>query len=195
MMDIAELTGSWDYKALPPNFVLGKDCFLERRASFERFQSVRQPGLVLGNRVRVHTWTAFSVEPSGKIIVGDDTTLVGAIFMCAGDITIGSRVIVSYQVTIADCDFHPRDPELRRQDAIANAPGGDRSRRPPLVAKSVVIEDDVWIGIGAMVLKGVRIGRGARIGPGCIVTADVPPGSWVEGNPARPTKEQRWVDG
>ena len=103
-------------------------------------------------------------------------------------------MIVSYNVTIADCDFHPRDPELRLQDAIANAPGGDRSRRPPLISKCVTIEDNVWIGVGAMVLKGVRIGNGARIGPGCVVTTDVPPGSWIHGNPSRPTPRQQWLD-
>jgi acetyltransferase-like isoleucine patch superfamily enzyme len=193
-MDITEIDGTWDYSTLSPNIVLGKGCFLERRTSFDRFRSTQQPGITLGDRVRVHTWTAFNAEPTGQIVVGDDTALVGAVFMCAGQIVIGARVIVSYNVTIADCDFHPRDPELRQQDAIANAPAGDRSRRPPLVAKKVVIEDDVWIGIGAMILKGVRIGRGARIGPGCIVTADVPPATCMEGNPARPTSHPRWID-
>ena len=94
-------------------------------------------------------------------------------------------MIVSYNVMIADCDFHPRDPDLRKQDAIANAPHGDRSRRPPLVSHPVVIADDVWIGIGAIVLKGVRIGKGARIAAGAVVTTDVPPGAPVAGNPAR----------
>jgi acetyltransferase-like isoleucine patch superfamily enzyme len=194
-MDIADLTGQWDYRTLPTNIAYGEDCFFEQRASFDRFRSEREPGLVLGNRVRAFTWTVFNIEPSGKITVGDDVMLVGATFMCAGDITIGARTIVSYQVTIADCDFHPRDPELRLVDAIANAPSGDRSRRPPLVAKSVAIEDDVWIGVGAMILKGVRIGRGARIGPGCVVTSDVRPGTSVEGNPARPANDRRWLDG
>ena len=194
-MEIADLTGAWDYRSLPANVVWGEGCFFERRASFDRFRSQRQPGLVLGSRVRVHTWTVFNVEPSGKISVGDDAVLVGAVCMCAGDITIGERTIVSYQVTIADCDFHPRDPDLRIADAIANAPGGDRSQRPPLVTSRVAIEDDVWIGIGAVVLKGVRIGRGARVGPGSVVTADVPPGAWVEGNPARPASDRRWLDG
>src|SRR5689334_1280038 len=132
-MEFSDLTGDWDYSLLPPNVVLGNDCFLERRASFERFRSGQQPGLVLGNRVRIATWCAFNVEPTGKVVIGDDTTLTGAVLMCADEITVGSRVIVSYNVTIADCDFHPRDPELRLKDAMANAPGGDRSLRPPLV--------------------------------------------------------------
>jgi acetyltransferase-like isoleucine patch superfamily enzyme len=94
-------------------------------------------------------------------------------------------VVVSYHVTIADSDFHPLDPAVRRRDAIANAPGGDPSRRPVVDASPVVIDDDVWIGIGAYVLKGVHIGRGAHIEPGAVVTRDVEAGAVIAGNPAR----------
>ena len=185
MDDVREITGSWDYSTLPPSIRIGAGCFIERKDSFARCRSARQPAILLGDRVTVYTWTTFNIEPSGVVEVGDDTLLVGAIFMCAERITIGKRVVVSYHVTVADSDFHPRDPALRKQDAIANAPQGDKSRRPPLVARPVVIEDDVWIGIGAIVLKGVRIGRGARIGAGAVVASDVPAGAIVAGNPAK----------
>lgn len=185
-MENGEITGGWDYGTLPPNVRVGAGCFLERKDSFARFRSEREPGLVLGERVSVYTWTTFNIEPSGAVFVGDDSVLVGAVFMGAGTITIGRRVVVSYNVTIADCDFHPIDPELRRQDAIANAPFGDRKGRPPLVAHPVIIDDDVWIGIGALILKGVHIGKGARIGPGAVVTRDVAAGITVRGNPAQP---------
>ncbi len=184
-----DLTGSWDYGFLPRNIRVGADCYLERKDSFKRFRSVRQPGLVLGARVQVFTWTEFNIEPTGSVEVGDDCILVGAVFMCAESIRIGRRVVVSYYVTIADSDFHPRDPELRKQDALANAPEGDRSLRPAVVTKPVLIGDDVWIGIGAIVLKGVHIGRGARIGAGAVVTRDVAAGATVLGNPARLSPE------
>ena len=184
-MNLAELNGTWDYATLPANVHTGLDCFLERKASFLRFRSTRDPGLMLGNRVRAYTWTEFNIEPQGMVEVGDDSILVGAVFMCAERILIGKRVVVSYHVTIADSDFHPLSVEARRLDAIANAPGGDRSQRPQVESKPVVIEDDVWIGIGAMILKGVRIGRGARILAGAVVTRDVPPLVTVGGNPAR----------
>ncbi len=183
--ELKAITGAWNYAALPKNVHLGPDCFLERKDSFKRFRSTRQPGLVLGARVRAYTWTEFNIEPTGFVEVGDDSTLVGVVFMCAESIRLGRRVIVSYNVTIADSDFHPRDPALRRQDAIANAPYGDRSQRPVVVSKPVVIEDDAWIGIGAIILKGVHIGRGARVGAGAIVTKDVPAGATAVGNPAR----------
>jgi acetyltransferase-like isoleucine patch superfamily enzyme len=185
-VDVAELTGAWDHTTLPDNVVVGDDCFIERRGSFDRFRSTRSPGLVLGDRVHVYTWTEFTVEEGGVISVGNDTVLVGAIFMCAERVSIGARVVVSYHVTIADSDFHPVDAEARRADAIACAPGADPALRPEVASWPVIIEDDAWIGIGAIILKGVRIGAGARVAAGSVVTRDVPPGASVAGNPARP---------
>jgi len=182
---IEELTGRWDYFSLPSNILVGHDCYLERKDSFTRFRSSRSPGLILGNCVRVYTWTTFNVEPSGIVEVGDDSILVGAVFMCAERITIGKRVVISYHVTIADSDFHPIEAAARKLDAIANAPGGDLSKRPPLESRPVMIEDDVWIGIGAIILKGVHIGRGARISAGSVIARDVPAGARVAGNPAQ----------
>jgi acetyltransferase-like isoleucine patch superfamily enzyme len=180
-----DVTGEWDYTTLPDNIRLGKHCFLARKASFARFRSTRRPGLVIGDRVHVHTSTTFNVEPQGWVAIGSDTILAGAVFMCAEHIRVGAHVVISYNVTIADSDFHPLDPASRRLDAIANAPAGDRSRRPRIESEAVEIGDYAWIGIGAIILKGATIGRGARVGAGAVVTADVPDGVTVEGNPAR----------
>jgi maltose O-acetyltransferase len=51
--------------------------------------------------------------------------------------------------------------------------------------RPIVIEDDVWVGAGAIVLPGVRIGTGSVVGAGSVVTKDVPPWTVVAGNPAR----------
>ena len=55
----------------------------------------------------------------------------------------------------------------------------------PASATPVVIEDDVMIGANAVVIEGVRVGRGAVVGAGAIVIKDVPAGAVVVGNPAR----------
>src|SRR5688572_10287591 len=106
-MDIGEITGEWPYDKLPENIRVGQNCWFERRESFGRFRSERSPGLILGDRVHIYTWTTFNIEPTGMLEVGDDSVLVGAIFMCAEQIIVGRRVIISYNVTIADSDFHP----------------------------------------------------------------------------------------
>ena len=98
--------------------------------------------------------------------------------LCAAErITIGDNVTVGANSTIVDTDFHPIEPESRRltpQDAKTDP---------------IVIEDDVFIGMNCLVLKGVHIGRGSTVGAGSVVTRDVPPGVIVAGNPARVVQE------
>jgi acetyltransferase-like isoleucine patch superfamily enzyme len=57
--------------------------------------------------------------------------------------------------------------------------------RPSFQSAPVIIENDVWIGTGAVVLKGTRIGHGSIIGAGSVVSGNIPPRSLVVGNPAR----------
>lgn len=183
--DVREVTGEWDYATLPDNVWLGDGCWIERPQSFERFRSKNVPGLVLGEDVRVYGWSVFSVEATGVVAIGGASVLVGAVLMCQERIEIGRDVLISYQVTIADSDFHPRDPVQRRRDAEASAPFGNPSTRPEIESCPVSIGDGAWIGIGAIILKGVQIGAGARIEAGAVVARSVPPGAIAEGNPAR----------
>lgn len=180
-----DFDGQWDYSQLPNNIVVGHGCYLEDRKSFERIRSTRDTALVLGAGAKVFGRTVFSIESNGFVSIGIESTLVGAIFECAERILVGDHVTISYNVIIADCDFHPKDPLLRHQDAIAIAPQGDSTARPPFFTRAVQIDDDVHVGIGAFILKGIHVGAGARIGPGAVVTSDVPPGAFVSGNPAR----------
>ena len=66
---------------------------------------------------------------------------------------------------IWDTDFHPLDPEKRKVHRTLNAH-----------ASPIIIEDDVFIGARALILKGVTIGKGAVIGASAVITKDVPPG-------------------
>jgi acetyltransferase-like isoleucine patch superfamily enzyme len=114
------------------------------------------------------TWQAGAV-----LEIGDDFGMTGGSLVAAERITIGDRVAVGANTVITDTDFHPLDPETRRlhpQDA-QTAP--------------VVIEDDVFIGMNSLILKGVRLGKGCVVGAGSVVTRDVPSGMVAAGNPAR----------
>jgi acetyltransferase-like isoleucine patch superfamily enzyme len=185
--DVREVTGEWDRAWLPENVRIGSSVWIERPQSFERFRSRRTPGLVLGDGVRVYGWTVFNLEEDALLTVGAGSVLVGAVFMCRERITLGSDVVVSYGVTIADSDFHPREPAARRRDAEATAPYAQGPQeRPQIENRPVEIGDGAWVGIGAIILKGARIGARARIGAGAVVSRDVGPGEHVEGNPARP---------
>ena len=72
------------------------------------------------------------------------------------------------------CDF---DHEIPRE--IGNGWSLNKTTKP------VYIENEVWIGAGAIILKGVRIGEGAVLGAGSVVTKDVERGAIVAGNPAK----------
>jgi len=98
-------------------------------------------------------------------------------------------VVIGWNATIADTDFHPIAPADRIADAIACSPLAAGRPRPPIARRAVVIEDDVWIGPNATILKGVRLGRGSWIEPGALVVHDTLPGSRVGGNPARPLED------
>ncbi len=64
-------------------------------------------------------------------------------------------------------------------------------REQGITAKGIVVENDVWIGAGAIILDGVTIGQGSVIGAGAVVTESIPPYSIAVGTPARPVKDRR----
>jgi acetyltransferase-like isoleucine patch superfamily enzyme len=75
------------------------------------------------------------------------------------------------------CAFYPYDHGI-----IPDLP----IRQQPLRSRGgIVIEDEAWLGVGVIVLDGVRIGHGAVVGAGSVVTHDVPDGAVVHGFPAR----------
>ncbi|EEH39181.2 acetyltransferase [Paracoccidioides lutzii Pb01] len=87
-------------------------------------------------------------------------------------VSIGERVLIGPNVCIYGAT-HPLDP------AVRNGIEG------PEAGKEVHIGDDVWIGGSAIILAGVRVGRGSTVGAGSVVTKDVPPFHFVAGNPAK----------
>jgi acetyltransferase-like isoleucine patch superfamily enzyme len=183
----AALPGDWFPGRVPANVVAGEGVVIDSSFCFKHYYATAPVGLRVGRRVTI--WrTALSVEPGGVVEIGDDCYLANASLVCSCRITLGARVLVAGGVTIADSDFHPLTPAARVADSVALSPVGDRRHRPVVEARPVVIEDDVWIGYNATVLKGVRVRAGAVIEPGALVLRDVPPGARVAGNPARPVE-------
>lgn len=174
---------------LPPNVrsasssVITGD-YITGELVFKRFRSTRDPALVIGRR-SVMDGVLFNLGTDGFVEIGDDCWFRDAYIICEGEVRIGHRVVIGWHATIVDCDFHPLEPTERIKDAIALSPLGEGVERPAILPRHVVIENDVWIGPNATILKGVCIGAGAVVSPGAVVTGDVAPGTKVIGNPAR----------
>jgi len=110
----------------------------------------------------------------GRGLEVGDNTYIGprCILGAGGGITIGSNVTIGSAV-----DILAENHQFADADVLINEQGVTR--------KGIAIEDDVWIGNRVIVLDGVRVGQGAVLGAGAVVTRDVPPYTVVVGNPAR----------
>lgn len=179
----APAPASWSHGTLPENVQAGPGTAISGDVAFKRFRSRRMPALVLGAHCTMDG-VQFAVGEDGIVEVGDYCYFTNAVLLCELALHIGNYVVIGWNTTIADTDFHPIAPALRIADAVACSPLGQGRPRPQIPRRAVVIEDDVWIGPNATILKGVRIGAGSFIEPGALVTSDIPPRSRVAGNPA-----------
>lgn len=141
---------------------------------FERDVLVFHPeNITLGNNVYVGHRTILKGYYKNTFAIGDDVWIGQDCFLhAAGGLAIGSRIGIGPRVS------------------VLTSRHGEESRAIPILFSSlefkpVFIEDDCDIGLGAIILPGVRIGRGAQVGAGAVVTRDVPPYAVVAGVPAR----------
>jgi acetyltransferase-like isoleucine patch superfamily enzyme len=181
--DLATAAAVWTHGVLPANVQAGAGTTISGEVAFKRFRSRHTPALVLGEQCTMDG-VQFALGLDGQVTIGAYCYFTNAVLLCELALRIGSHVVIGWNTTIADTDFHPLAPALRIADAMACSPLGQGRPRPPIPVREVVIEDDVWIGPNATILKGVRIGAGSFIEPGALVTRDVPPRSRVSGNPA-----------
>lgn len=115
-----------------------------------------------------------STRRAGAVLtIGIGFGMTGGSVVCEERVTIGDRVVVGANSIIADTDFHPLTAARRQSDFLDGT------------TAAVVIGDDVFIGMGTLVLKGVTIGEGSVIGAGSVVTRDIPAGVIAAGNPAQ----------
>jgi acetyltransferase-like isoleucine patch superfamily enzyme len=112
-----------------------------------------------------------------QIEVGDNCGFSGTTFVAAKHITVGDRVQIGSNASVVDTDFHPLRPEVRRKNFNAGA------------SAPIVIENDVFVGMDSLILKGVTVGEGSVVGAGSVVSQNVPPSTVVAGNPAQVVRE------
>jgi acetyltransferase-like isoleucine patch superfamily enzyme len=145
---------------------VGESLYVERNVEF-----LRHPERVsVGSHVIVKEGARICpTNPAAAISIGDWTTIGYHTFIFASaSITIGNDCLIAPFCYLVDSNHGlKRDARIREQ---------------PMSVSPIVIEDDVWLGVGVTVLRGVRIGRGAVIGAGSVVSADVPSYAIVSGS-------------
>ena len=179
----------WWTQPIPANVTFGEGFYCESAQIFRQLRSKKPGAIVIGNHVSCYAGCSFAIGENGRCTVGDFTLLNGALIMAEEKIDIGSYCLISWGVGIADSDFHPLEPAQRLIDAQALAPFfKDRPPRPRLTTAPVKICDNVWIGMNAVILKGVTIGQNSVVAAGAVVTKSVPANTVVAGNPAAVVK-------
>ncbi|CFX84882.1 Trimeric LpxA-like [Syntrophomonas zehnderi OL-4] len=129
----------------------------------------------VGNNVLLERKVRFSLGDNARVYVGDNTYLSDfANVLALKEIHIGKDCAISWHVLFMDTSSHPF---------------GITGEIPTTKIAPIRVEDHVWIGCRAVILKGVTIGEGAIVANNAVVTRDVPPGTLVGGNPARVIKK------
>jgi acetyltransferase-like isoleucine patch superfamily enzyme len=153
---------------------IGNNSFIGDRVTI--FQA-NGGSIKLGKEVQLYSDIILETGDGGCINIGAGTHIQPRCSLSAykGSINIGCRVEIA-----PNCGFYPYDhgfdPEIRIRNQPLQTKGG------------IIVEDDSWLGFGVIVLDGVRIGEGAVVGAGSVVTKDIPDGAIATGVPARVIK-------
>jgi acetyltransferase-like isoleucine patch superfamily enzyme len=165
--EVFRLKRAW-YRLRYRRLTIGRDVQIRGRVRLRRGVTV-----VLGDRCRLNKLVRFAGP--GEVTVGADCLLNGSWIGCWTTVTVGARSLLS-DCELVDNTFHNLDPARRHEPPAAH------TRAP------ITVGDNVWIGGGALVLKGVTIGRDAVVGAATVVREDVPAGVVVIGNPQQIVK-------
>jgi len=148
--------------------------------------NISKDQLVIGNNV-IMRYNSFFCFEKGKLSIGNfcyfgNHTQIDA----AEEIQIGDYCMFSNNIMIQDHTSHPISPRKRKEQLI------NLQRIPTDIydtkIEKVIIENNVWIGMDALILRGVTIGEGSIVAARAVVTKDVPPYSIVAGNPSKVVK-------
>lgn len=128
---------------------------------------IHKGGILVAGNCQFYSGVRLEIGKNGRLEIGNGTYLNrNTLIVCEKRVDIGKNCKIAWDVVIMDSDLHPINSK-------------------PMVDKPVVIGDDVWIGCRAIILKGVKIGEGAIIAAGSVVTKDVPPFTLWGGAPAK----------
>lgn len=155
-----------------PGLSCGRNVLIDDRVLI--FQDQAGGPVKLGDGVHLWRDTIIQTGLGGAVSIGEHTHIQPRCQFSAykASIQIGARVEIAPY-----CAFYPYDHGTK--------PGIPIGRQPVQSKGPIIVGDEAWLGVGVIVLAGVRIGQGAVIGAGAVVTHDIPDGAIASGVPAR----------
>lgn len=143
--------------------------------------------IVIKNRGRMYATLVSKF--GGKIIFEENVKIgYGSVIACISTIRIGKGTAIAHNVTIIDNNNHPTHPEDRKM--MYNAPWDSPLRNWNYSSSAPIkIGENVWVGTGSRLHKGITVGDNSIIAANAMVTKDVPENCIVAGNPAKVVKE------
>ena len=177
----------WYEKGIPGNVKMAEHVYIDTSYGFSAFHSLLPVAMTMGKGSGCYDRASFVVGEKGKIEIGDFNILNGSTFFCNKKITIGNHCMFAWGSLVTDSWINDKIISIEQRRKWLTASAKDDLRLMPLRMESepVLIEDNVWVGFDAVVLPGVKLGRGCIVGSKSIVSEDVPPYAIVAGNPLK----------
>lgn len=171
------------------NIIFDKTSNIENLSLNIRIPSTKKK-LTIGKNCIINGNFIFESE-RGEINIGDRSFIGGGSFICIDKIIIGNDVMVSWGCTLIDNDAHSLLSNERIYDVLNWKKGIEENKIgfykewQNVKHGPILIDDNAWIGFNSIILKGVKIGKGAVIGAGSVVARDIPDYAVAAGNPAK----------
>ena len=175
-----------------PQYLETGDSILEPNFSIDVFTNPEPRKYVTAGKDNMLDCQILFESGKGQVLIGDRVYIGNSKIICRSKVEFGNDIFVAWGVYFYDHDSHSLDYRLRQKDIRQQL---DDHRSGNLFIKNknwdvvntapIKVCDNAWIGMNALILKGVTIGEGAVVGAGSVVTKDVAPWTVVAGNPAR----------
>lgn len=179
----------WYPGSLPSNLQADDMVYFDTSYSFTSFNSIQPVGLKLGYASGNYGLSIISTGERAVINIGK-FVILGATGLISNDsITIGDHCMFSWGSVITDSwlnlDTFPTSVRRKMLEDLSTSQNRNLEFK---ITSPVIIEENVWVGFGAVILPGVTLGRGCVVGCKTIITEDVPPYAVVVGQPPRIVK-------
>ena len=174
----------WKYNLIYSNFNVGKKSNIWGKFYIVMYEP-ENSSITIGNNVwmvseekragiTLFSCCKLTTIRKGQIKIGNNVSLNGSVITSKKHIEIGNDSMLAPNVIIVDSDFHAIWPPQERSKQVSDD-----------LDESVIIGNNVWIGMNSVVLKGVSIGDNSVIAAGSIVNSSIPENSVAAGNPAQ----------